>query len=105
MYETTVLITGAGPTGLTLALELARRGISFRLIEAAATPSEGSRGKGIQPRTLEIFDALGVIGPILAAGASIFRLRSRQCLQCSGRLRARRCSRSRWMKHRPIFFL
>jgi 2-polyprenyl-6-methoxyphenol hydroxylase-like FAD-dependent oxidoreductase len=64
-----VLIAGAGPTGLTLAIDLVRRGISFRLIEAAATPFEGSRGKGIQPRTLEIFDDLGVIGAILAAGA------------------------------------
>src|SRR5580658_10203662 len=69
MYETAVLIAGAGPTGLTLAIDLVRRGISFRLIEAAATPFEGSRGKGIQPRTLEIFDDLGVIGAILAAGA------------------------------------
>ena len=50
MYELTVLIVGAGPTGLTLALDLARRGIAFRLIEAATRPFEGSRGKGIQPR-------------------------------------------------------
>lgn len=69
MYETTVLIAGAGPTGLTLAVDLARRGISFRLIEAAAKPFEGSRGKGIQPRTLEIFEDLGVIDEILAAGS------------------------------------
>jgi len=69
MYETAVLIAGAGPTGLTLALDLARRGIPFRLIEAAIAPFEGSRAKGIQPRTLEIFDDLGVIGAILAAGA------------------------------------
>ena len=69
MYENKVLIVGAGPTGLTLALDLARRRISFRLIEAATTPFEGSRGKGIQPRTLEIFDDLGVIDAILAAGA------------------------------------
>jgi 2-polyprenyl-6-methoxyphenol hydroxylase-like FAD-dependent oxidoreductase len=69
MYETAVLIAGAGPTGLTLALDLARRGIAFRLIETAQTPFAGSRGKGIQPRTLEIFDALGVIDAILAAGA------------------------------------
>ncbi|MGD0436003.1 MAG: FAD-dependent monooxygenase [Bryobacteraceae bacterium] len=68
MFDNTVLIVGAGPTGLTLALDLARRGISFRLIEAAATPFEGSRGKGIQPRTLEIFDDLGVIDAITAAG-------------------------------------
>lgn len=69
MYETTVLIVGAGPTGLTLALDLARRGISIRLIDGATKPFDGSRGKGIQPRTLEIFDDLGVIDPILAAGA------------------------------------
>jgi 2-polyprenyl-6-methoxyphenol hydroxylase-like FAD-dependent oxidoreductase len=69
VYETTVLIVGAGPTGLTLALDLARRGISCRLVEAATAPFEGSRGKGIQPRTLEIFDDLGLIDAILAAGA------------------------------------
>ena len=68
MYEETVLIIGAGPTGLTLAIDLVRRGISCRLIEAAETPFQGSRAKGIQPRTLEIFDSLGVIDPILAVG-------------------------------------
>jgi 2-polyprenyl-6-methoxyphenol hydroxylase-like FAD-dependent oxidoreductase len=76
MSKTRVLIAGAGPTGLTLALDLARRGIAFRLIEAAKTPFEGSRGKGIQPRTLEIFDALGVIDAILAAGAPYPKFRT-----------------------------
>ena len=75
MHEKTVLIAGAGPTGLTLALDLLRRGISCRLIEAAETPFTGSRGKGIQPRTLEIFDDLGIIEPILAAGGLYPRLR------------------------------
>jgi 2-polyprenyl-6-methoxyphenol hydroxylase-like FAD-dependent oxidoreductase len=69
MYEKTILIIGAGPTGLTLAIDLARRGINFRLLEAAGTPFQGSRGKGIQPRTLEVFEDLGVIDQILAAGA------------------------------------
>jgi 2-polyprenyl-6-methoxyphenol hydroxylase-like FAD-dependent oxidoreductase len=69
MYETIVLIVGAGPTGLTLAVDLARRGVPFRLIEAADVPFAGSRGKGIQPRTLEIFEDLGVIDEVLAAGA------------------------------------
>lgn len=69
MYDTSVLIAGAGPTGLTLALDLARRQIPFRLIEAADRPFQGSRGKGIQPRTLEIFEDLEVIDPILASGA------------------------------------
>jgi 2-polyprenyl-6-methoxyphenol hydroxylase-like FAD-dependent oxidoreductase len=52
-----------------MAIELARRQIPFRLIDAGAAPFEGSRGKGIQPRTLEIFDDLGVIAPILTVGA------------------------------------
>src|ERR1700689_4324440 len=68
MYEETVLIIGAGPTGLILAIDLLRRGVSCRLIDAAETPFQGSRAKGIQPRPLEIFDSLGVIDPILALG-------------------------------------
>ena len=75
MYEADILIVGAGPTGLTLALDLARRGISFRLIDAAASPFAGSRGKGIQPRTLEIFEDLGVVNAILASGTSYPRVR------------------------------
>src|SRR3974390_809711 len=69
MYEAQVIIAGAGPTGLTLGIELARRSISFRLIDAAEGALRGSRGKGIQPRTLEGFEDLGVIGAILEAGS------------------------------------
>jgi 2-polyprenyl-6-methoxyphenol hydroxylase-like FAD-dependent oxidoreductase len=68
MYETAVIIAGAGPTGLTLALDLARREIPLRVIDAAREPFRGSRGKGIQPRTLEIFDDLGIIDSILESG-------------------------------------
>lgn len=64
----TVVIAGAGPTGLTLAIELARRGVPCRVLDKAATLFPGSRGKGLQPRTLEVFDDLGVIGAVLAAG-------------------------------------
>lgn len=65
---TDVLICGAGAAGLTLAVDLARRGIAVRLIEKLADPFRGSRGKGIQPRTQEVFEALGVIDRIVAAG-------------------------------------
>ncbi|HET6741403.1 MAG TPA: FAD-dependent monooxygenase, partial [Kribbella sp.] len=71
-----VLIAGAGPTGLTLACELARRGVPFRLIEAAPGPQPGSRGKGIQPRTLEVFDDLGVVDRVIANGRLAMPIRS-----------------------------
>ncbi len=72
----TVLIVGAGPTGLTLACELARRGVSFRLIEAASGPRPGSRGKGIQPRSLEVFENLGIVDRVLANGRMAMPIRS-----------------------------
>lgn len=64
----TVLIVGAGPTGLTLGCELARRGVSFRLIEVAPGPQPGSRGKGVQPRSLEVFEDLEIVARVLANG-------------------------------------
>jgi 2-polyprenyl-6-methoxyphenol hydroxylase-like FAD-dependent oxidoreductase len=63
-----VLIIGAGPTGLTLALDLHRRGVPFRIVDASAAPFAGSRGKGLQPRSMEVFHDLGVIEPVLASG-------------------------------------
>ena len=57
---TDVLICGAGAAGLSLAIDLARRGVDFRLIEKADEPFHGSRGKGIQPRSLEIFEDYGI---------------------------------------------
>jgi 2-polyprenyl-6-methoxyphenol hydroxylase-like FAD-dependent oxidoreductase len=63
-----VVIVGAGPVGLTLACELARRGVGFRLIDRVLRPFGGSRGKTLQPRTLELMDDLGVIDGILARG-------------------------------------
>jgi 2-polyprenyl-6-methoxyphenol hydroxylase-like FAD-dependent oxidoreductase len=70
-FDCDVLIVGAGPCGMTLAIELARRGIALRLIDAAETPLEGSRGKGLQPRTLEIFDHIGIADRV-AAQASLY---------------------------------
>lgn len=67
-FTADVLICGAGAAGLTLAIDLARRGVSFRLIEKMDGPFHGSRGKGIQPRTQEIFEDLGIIDRVAAAG-------------------------------------
>jgi 2-polyprenyl-6-methoxyphenol hydroxylase-like FAD-dependent oxidoreductase len=63
-----VLIVGAGPTGLSLACELARRGVGFRLVDKATTYFPGSRGKGLQPRSLEVLDDLGVVQRIIEHG-------------------------------------
>jgi len=64
-----VLIAGSGPTGLTLAIDLARRGVGVRIVERATEFFAGSRGDGIQPRTLEVFEDLGVLDAVHAAGA------------------------------------
>ena len=63
-----VLLCGAGAAGLTLAIDLARRGVSFRLIDKLAAPFAGSRGKGIQPRTQEVFEDLGLLDRLAAVG-------------------------------------
>jgi 2-polyprenyl-6-methoxyphenol hydroxylase-like FAD-dependent oxidoreductase len=67
-YSTGVLICGAGAAGLALAIDLARRGVRFRVIEKMPEPFHGSRGKGIQPRTQEIFEDLGILDRIVARG-------------------------------------
>ncbi|MEU4289748.1 FAD-dependent monooxygenase [Kribbella sp. NPDC026596] len=66
-----VLIAGAGPTGLTLAIDLARRGIAVRVIDKATEFFNGSRGDGLQPRTLEVFEDLGVLEKVLQQSIAI----------------------------------
>jgi 2-polyprenyl-6-methoxyphenol hydroxylase-like FAD-dependent oxidoreductase len=68
MTDIDVLIVGAGPTGLTLACELAVRGVSCRIVDRADRYFGGSRADGLQPRTLEVFADLGILDTILASG-------------------------------------
>jgi 2-polyprenyl-6-methoxyphenol hydroxylase-like FAD-dependent oxidoreductase len=63
-----VLVVGAGPVGLTMACELARNGVNCRIIDKAAAPATTSRALAIFPRTLEMFQIMGLIGPVLEAG-------------------------------------
>ncbi|MFF2779297.1 FAD-dependent monooxygenase [Streptomyces sp. NPDC058052] len=72
--DTDVVISGAGPTGLVLALDLARRGVRALLVERADGLFPGSRGKGLQPRSQEVLDDLGVLPGILAAGGAYPRM-------------------------------
>ena len=54
------LVVGAGPTGLTLAIELARRGVPFRIIDREAERTKTSRAIGTQARTVEVFRLMGI---------------------------------------------
>ncbi|MGH9502236.1 MAG: FAD-dependent monooxygenase [Terriglobales bacterium] len=63
--DTDVLIVGAGPVGLFLANECARRGLRWRLLEERSSQSLHSKALAIFPRTLEIFDMAGIIVPFL----------------------------------------
>jgi 2-polyprenyl-6-methoxyphenol hydroxylase-like FAD-dependent oxidoreductase len=63
-----VLIVGAGPTGLVLALFLAKTGVSVRIIDRHAGPGENSRALGVQARTLEFYRQLGIADEVVARG-------------------------------------
>ncbi|CAM5392407.1 FAD-dependent monooxygenase [Streptomyces abikoensis] len=72
---TDVLIVGAGPTGLVLACTLARAGASVRIIDKCPAPHRASRGKGLNQRSRELFDDLGVGAEAAARGTEHITLR------------------------------
>ncbi len=63
-----VLIAGAGPTGLVLANELARRQVPFRLIDAATVPNRTSRSFTLHAKTMETFEHMGIAHSFLKDG-------------------------------------
>ena len=67
-HRASVLVVGAGPTGLLLASELHRRGVDCHLIEARRAPLPWDRATVVHPRSLQIFEALGLVGRFLEAG-------------------------------------
>jgi 2-polyprenyl-6-methoxyphenol hydroxylase-like FAD-dependent oxidoreductase len=66
--DTDVLIVGAGPTGLMLANQLARRGVRILIIDRHPGPSLQTRALGVQARTLEIYSHLGIADRAIELG-------------------------------------
>ena len=73
-----ILIVGAGPTGLMLALSLARRGIAFRIIDRNSGPGQASRALVVHARTLEFYRQLGLGEAVVGLGAVTERVRLRR---------------------------
>jgi 2-polyprenyl-6-methoxyphenol hydroxylase-like FAD-dependent oxidoreductase len=67
--HTDVLIVGAGPTGLMLANQLARRGVTPMIIDRHSGSAQQSRAMAVQARTLEIYAKMGIVEEALALGA------------------------------------
>ena len=68
MSQPSVLIVGAGPTGLAAALFLARQGLRPRIVDMATEPAPHSRALAVNPRTLELLEATGVSERMVAEG-------------------------------------
>ena len=66
-----VLIVGAGPTGLVLALWLTRLGIPVRIIDKTAEPGTTSRALAVQARTLEFYRQIGIADEVIARGRQV----------------------------------
>ncbi len=71
MAHCDVLIAGAGPTGLVLALWLTRQGVSVRIVDPMAQPGTTSRAMAVQARTLELYRQLGLAQAVIDRGHKV----------------------------------
>ncbi|MGG5887588.1 FAD-dependent oxidoreductase [Falsiroseomonas sp. HC035] len=76
--ETDILVAGAGPVGLALALALTRRGVAVRVLEKREALSAASRASTFHPPTLDALAELGVLAPLLPGGVRVDRILWRQ---------------------------
>ena len=74
MTDIPVLIAGAGPTGLVLALWLTKLGVKVRIIDKTAEPGTTSRALAVQARTLELYHQIGLDDAVIAGGVKIKNL-------------------------------
>lgn len=65
MADVDVLVVGAGPVGLTAAAELRRHGVRCRVVDRLAAPQPHAKAIGVLPRTLEVWDAMGLVREVL----------------------------------------
>ena len=70
--NTDVLIVGAGPTGLVLALWLTRLGVRVRIIDKTDGPGTTSRALAVQARTLELYGQMDLVDPVVQRGRKMF---------------------------------
>ena len=75
MPKTDVLIVGAGPTGLALTCQLVRYGIDFVIIDKKETTTPHSKAIGVQARTLEIYEQIGLADKLISLGAIAEKVR------------------------------
>jgi 2-polyprenyl-6-methoxyphenol hydroxylase-like FAD-dependent oxidoreductase len=71
MNSAPVLIAGAGPTGLVLALWLTKSGVPVRIVDKAAEAGTSSRALGVQARTLELYRQMGIANEVLSGGVEV----------------------------------
>ena len=68
-----VLVVGAGPTGLTMAAELTRHGIPYRIIDKKSGVTDKTKALTLQSRTMEVFEDMGLIDEVLEKGRPVAR--------------------------------
>src|SRR5437899_8067861 len=80
--STDVLIAGAGPTGLVLALSLRHQGVRVRIVDKEALPGTTSRALAVHARTLELYRQVGLADAVVERGlkfaAANFWIKGRQ---------------------------
>ena len=75
MMKTDVIIIGAGPTGLALACQFIRQGVSFVIIDKNESTTPHSKAIGVQARTLEIYEQIGLADKLVDLGWKAERAR------------------------------